>query len=193
MKSMKNISLLERYYMLWKTEQLDLKTFLMNLESKIQELDDRLSRLEAENEEIKKLIENEFRNNLGEMWVKIRGYTIENNTSFLLNPSKRYRFNIIEVDENFIRVDKLGKIRLTKNMFISVYEMLKKRRDWVNIGSSVKNTKPHTVEGHLKSNFFGGNMNGQMTASWVSAILVRSNVGIIFNDKALGQAIRYNV
>jgi len=30
-----------------------------------------------------------------------------------------------------------------------------------------------------------------MSASWVSALLVRSNVGIIFNNKAIGQAIRH--
>jgi hypothetical protein len=47
------------------------------------------------------------------------------------------------------------------------------------------------VEGHLKNHFFAGNMSGQMSASWVSAILVRSDIGIIFNNKAVGQAIRY--
>ena len=82
-------------------------------------------------------------------------------------------------------------VKFTKNMFISVYQVLRDTGSWVKIGASVKNTKPNSVEGYLKSHFFGGDMDAQMTASWVSAILVRSNVGIIFNDKAVGQAIRY--
>ena len=34
-------------------------------------------------------------------------------------------------------------------------------------------------------------MNGKMSASWISAILVKSTVGIIFNNKAIGQAIKH--
>ncbi|EMR73300.1 hypothetical protein MCGE09_00521, partial [Thaumarchaeota archaeon SCGC AB-539-E09] len=66
-----------------------------------------------------------------------------------------------------------------------------RKKDWIRIGASVKNTKPDTVEGHIKSLFFKGDMNGKMSASWISAILVKSTVGIIFNNKAIGQAIKY--
>jgi hypothetical protein len=99
----------------------------------------------------------------------------------LLNPSRIYRFKIVEVDDDYIRVDKLGKVKLTKEMFLSVFEFLMEKGDWTRIGASV--TK--------KMHFFTGIMDRQMSASWVSAILVRSNVGIIFNNKAVGQAIRY--
>ncbi len=189
---MSKVTLLERYYMLWKTEQLDLQTFLMNLESRIQELDERILRLESETLELKDQIKkNNSVNHLERTWIKIRGYAIENPTSMLLNPSRNFRFKIVEVDNDFIRIDKLGKIKLTKEMFLSVFTLLKEKRDWIRIGASVTNTKPNTVEGHLKKLFFTGNMNGQMSASWISAILVRSNVGIIFNNKAIGQAVNY--
>ena len=189
---MSKVTLLDRYYMLWKTEQLDLKTFLMNLESKIQELDERLLRLESENLELKEQInKNNNLNYLERTWIKIRGYAIENTTSMLLNPSRNFRFKIVEVGDDFIRIDKLGKIRLTEEMFLSVFMLLKDKGDWIRIGASVTNTKPDSVEGHIKTLFFGGDMNGQMSASWVSALLVRSNVGIIFNNKAVGQAIRH--
>lgn len=178
--------------MLWRTEQRDLQTFLMNLESRIQKMDERLLRLESVTLELKDQInKNNSLNYLEKIWIKIRGYAIENTTTILLNPSKNFRFKIVNVDDDFIRIDKLGKIRLTKDMFLSVYMLLKEKSDWIRIGASVKNTKPNTVEGHLKMLFFKGDMNGQMSASWVSALLVRSNVGIIFNNKAIGQAIRH--
>ncbi|EMR74169.1 hypothetical protein MCGE09_00576 [Thaumarchaeota archaeon SCGC AB-539-E09] len=189
---MSKITLLERYYMLWRTEQLDIRTFLMNLESRIQELDERILRLESETLELKELVnKNNSSNNRERIWIKIRGYAIENTTSILLNPSSNFRFKIVEVDDDFIRIDKLGKIRLTKDMFLSVFMLLKEKKDWIRIGASVKNTKPDTVEGHIKSLFFKGDMNGKMSASWISAILVKSTVGIIFNNKAIGQAIKY--
>ena len=189
---MSKITLLERYYMLWRTEQLDIRTFLMNLESRIQELDERILRLESETLELKELVnKNNSSNNRERIWIKIRGYAIENTTSILLNPSSNFRFKIVEVDDDFIRIDKLGKIRLTKDMFLSVFMLLKEKKDWIRIGASVNNTKPDTVEGHIKSLFFKGDMNGKMSASWISAILVKSNVGIIFNNKAIGQAIKH--
>ncbi len=179
--------------MIWKNRQLEVESFILNLEDTIQELDERLSRLESGFEEIKdRIIENASVYDRESIWIKIRGYSIESKKSILLNPSKNYLFQIVEVTDDFIRVDKLGRVKLTKEMFISVYKMLKEKRDWVRIGASVKNTNPHTVEGYLKSRFFGGNMDGQMTAPWVSALLVRSDVGILFNDKAVGQAIKYN-
>ena len=191
-EGMSKVTLLERYYMLWRTEQLDLQTFLMNLESRMQELDERLLVLESVTLELKDQInKNNSLDHLEKTWIKIRGYSIENTTSMLLNPSRNFRFKIVEVDDDFIRIDKLGKIRLTKDMFLSVFILLKEKRDWIRIGASVTNTKPNTVEGHIKTLFFEGDMNGQMSASWVSAILVRSDVGIIFNNKAIGQAIRH--
>jgi hypothetical protein len=178
--------------MLWKTEQRDLHTFLMNFESRIQKIEERLLRLESVTLELKDQINNNYSlNYLEKIWIKIRGYAIENTTSMLLNPSKNFRFKIVDVDDDFIRIDKLRKTRLTKDMFLSVYMLLKEKSDWIRIGASIKNTKPDTVEGHLKMLFYKENMNGQMSASWVSALLVRSNVGIIFNNKAIGQEIRY--
>jgi hypothetical protein len=163
----------------------------MNFESKIQKIEERLLRLESETLELKDQInQNNSINYLEKTWIKIRGYAIENTTSMLLNPSKNFRFKIVDVDDDFIRIDKLGKTRLTKDMFLSVYMLLKEKSDWIRIGASIKNTKPNTVEGHLKKLFFK-DMSGQMSASWVSALLVRSNVGIIFNNKAIGQAIRH--
>lgn len=179
--------------MIWKNRQLEVESFILNLEATIQELDERLSRLESEFEEIKdRIMENASVYDRESIWIKIRGYSIESKKSTLLNPSKNYLFQIVEVNDDFIRVDKLGRVKLTKDMFISVYEMLKEKRDWIRIGASVKNTNPNTVEGYLKIKFFSGNMDGQMTAPWVSALLVRSGVGILFNDKAVGQAIIYN-
>jgi hypothetical protein len=178
--------------MLWRAEQLDLKNFLMNLESRIQELDDRLLQVESEIQELKENVsKNKSSNNIETVWIKIRGYAIENSNLMLLNPSRNYRFSIVEVDDDFIRVDKLGKTKLTKEMFLFIYRLLMENREWIRIGASVKNTKPNTIEGILKMNFHSGDMNSQMSASWISAILVRASVGIIFNNKAIGQAIRY--
>jgi hypothetical protein len=190
---MSKLSLLEKYYMIWKNRQLEVESFILNLEAAIQELDERLSRLESEFEEIKnRIFVNAPVDDRESIWIKIRGYSIESKKSTLLNPSKNYLFQIVEVTDDFIRVDKLGRVKLTKDMFMSVYEMLKEKRDWIRIGASVKNTDPNTVEGYLKSRFFGGNMDGQMTAPWISALLVRSDVEILFNDKAVGQAIKFN-
>jgi hypothetical protein len=191
-EGMSKFTQLERYYMLWRTEQIDIKSLIMNLESRIQELDEKLLRIESETQELKDLINKQnSMNNLETTWIKIRGYAIENSTSLLLNPSRNFRFKIVEVNDDFIRIDKLGKIKLTKEMFLFVFKLLKEKEEWIRIGASVKNTKPDTIEGHLKMHFFSGDMNGQMSASWISAILVRSNVGIIFNNKTNGQAIRY--
>ena len=193
MMGMSELAILEEYYLhfLRNNQKLDLNKILMNIESSIHDLDGRLSKVEVELQDLlDKFAENPV-DYQEEIWVKIRGFAIESKTPSLLNPSRNYGFHIVEVGETFIRVDKLGKVRLTKNMFISVYQILRDTGSWVKIGASVKNTKPNSVEGYLKSHFFGGDMNAQMTASWVSAILVRSNVGIIFNDKAVGQAIRY--
>jgi hypothetical protein len=189
---MSKLADLEEYYLsLKRNNQLDLNKVLLNIESSIQDLDERLSKVEVE---LQNLIVKFTINPLDdqeEKWVKIRGFAIETKTSSLLNPSRNYGFHIVEIGETFIRVDKLGKVRLTRDMFISVFQMLRDTDSWVKIGASVNNTKLNSVEGYLKSHFFGGDMGAQMTASWVSAILVRSNVGIIFNNKAVGQALKY--
>jgi hypothetical protein len=189
---MNQLAILEEYYLTYKrNNQLDLNKILMNLEINIHEIDKRLSTLEAELQDLKYKFAEKPVDYQEEIWVKIRGFAIENMTSSLLNPSRNYRFHIVEIGETFIRVDKLGKVRLTRDMFLSVFQMLRNSDSWIRIGASVVNTKPNTVEGYLKSNFFGGNMNAQMTASWISAILVRSKISIIFNNKAIGQAIKY--
>ena len=90
---MSKVRLLEKYYTLWRTEQHDLKIFLMNLESRMQEIDERLLRLEsgllALREEIKN---NNAASDVEKIWIQIRGYAIENGSSLLLNPSRSYKF-----------------------------------------------------------------------------------------------------
>lgn len=190
---MSQLSLLEQHYKTWKKKQVRLNTYLMDLEANIQNLENRVSKLEAEMQElITKLNKLNSVDNIEELWIKIRDFAMENRTSQLLNPSKIYRFQIIEINRDYIRIDKLTGKKLTKQMFISVIIMLQKKSNWVRIGSSVTNTKPDTVEGYIKKNFYKGNMNGNMTAPWISAILVRANVGVIFNNKAVGQALSYS-
>jgi hypothetical protein len=192
MMSMSKLAILEEYYLkVKKKNQLDLNTVLLNIESSIHNIDERLSKVEVEVQDLKDKFATNPLDYQEKIWVKIRGYAIEAKTSSLLNPSRNYRFHIVETAETFIRVDKLGKVRLTRDMFLTIFQKLREIDSWVKIGASVKNTKPNSVEGYLKSLFFGGDMNAQMTASWVSAILVRSNVGIIFNNKAVGQALKY--
>ena len=58
--------------------------------------------------------------------------------------------------------------------------LLEKKGDWIKIGASVRNIKPNTMEDYINMLLFTGGMNGQMGASWISALLVRSNVGVIF-------------
>lgn len=213
---MSKLAILEEYYLSWKRNNLiDINEILLNIESSINDFDERLSKVESELKELRVIFsraqvldERLSKMEVGlqeihakfaerpieyhdEIWVKIRGFAIETRTSSLLNPSRNYRFDIVEVGDSFIRVDKLGKVRLTNDMFISVFQMLRNIGSWVKIGASVRNTKLDSVEGHLKSHFFGGDMSGQMTATWISAILVRSNIGVIFNNKSVGQAIKY--
>jgi len=127
-----------------------------------------------------------------EIWNEIIEFTKDsiNKLHYLLNPTRRAEFRIIEVTEGFIRVDKLRQNKLSKQMFLSIFNYLKEKCAWVNIGASRVNTKPETIEGFLKTKFLRGNMNALSTAPWVSAILVYSNIGVEFNNKARGQAIR---
>lgn len=109
---------------------------------------------------------------------------------YVLNPSRRAEFRIIETSKDFIRVNKLP-IKLPLEMFLSVYNHLRERCGWVLIGARRMNAKPDTIEGFLKINFFGGNMSALSTATWISAILVKAGIGVEFNNKARGQALRY--
>ena len=170
-----------------------LKALYSDLESKIQKLEKRITDLEFENENLRDVLNNyKPLSEDEEIWLKIRGKAIESNSLTLLNPSKRYSFQIVEVSKDFIRVDKIKEIKLTKEIFRSLYNHLKAKKDWVKIGASIRNTKIDTVEGYLKENFFSGDMNGPMTAPWISALIVRADIGIEFNNKSLGQAIKYN-
>ena len=129
----------------------------------------------------------------GEVWKNIQIFSHEfiGKKLCLLNPSKRYEFQITEVSEDFIRVNKLP-IKLVKEIFLSVYQHLVLQNKWVKIGASRVNTKPNTIEGLLKTVFFEGNVNALSTAPWISAILVRADIGVEFNGKSRGQAIRYS-
>jgi len=96
---------------------------------------------------------------------------------------------ITDVSDQYIRIDKLS-IKMTKQMFLSIYRYLKSKNDWVEIGASRVGTHPDTLEGFIKENFFNGNLDGLSTATWFSAILVWSDIGLEFNNKAKGQKLR---
>ena len=168
-----------------------IQSIFLELESRFSGLDDRITRLEEELILQRQLLESlQSKPVKAPIWEEIKNYLRYNRTLTLLNPRREYPFKILDISENHIIVDKLGSVQLTSEMFSSLIEYLKQRGDWVKIGATIRNTKPDTVEAVLKNNFHGGNMNGAMTASWVSAILVKSGLGVEFNGKAVGQAIR---
>jgi len=129
-----------------------------------------------------------------EVWKRILDYARSNKGKAipLLNPAKGSPFTVTEVSENHIRVDKLP-IKMTKHMFLGIYEYLKSRRDWVEIGARRVSASPATIEGFIKTKFFNGNMNALSTATWFATILVYSNIGVEFNHKAKGQKIRLKI
>jgi len=168
-----------------------IQSIFLELESKFSRLDDRITRLEAELNLQRQLLEGlQSKPVKAPIWEEIKNYLRYNRILTLLNPRRDYPFKILDISENHILVDKLGSIQLTSEMFSSLIEYLKQRGDWIKIGATIRNTKSGTVEAFLKNNFHGGNMNGAMTASWVSTILVKSGLGVEFNGKAVGQAIR---
>lgn len=128
-----------------------------------------------------------------EVWKGILEFGSSNKGKFIpiLNPKKGSPFKVIEVSEDFIRIDKLP-IKMTKQMFLSIYEYLKSKRDWVEIGARRMGAKPDTIEGFIKEKFFNGNMDALSTATWFAAILVHSNIGVEFNNKAIGQKLKVN-
>jgi hypothetical protein len=109
----------------------------------------------------------------------------------LLNPKKKYLFTINEISDDYIKIDKLYHNKLKKQMFLSVYDYVRKSISWVRIGASRVNTLEDTVEGLLKREFFNNNPGGLSTAAWISAILVYSDVGVEFNNKTRGQKLRF--
>lgn len=127
------------------------------------------------------------------VWEKILDFSKSHKGKLipLLNPKKGSPFTITEVQDDYVRIDKLP-IKMTKQMFLSVYNYLKSRRDWVEIGARRVGARPDTLEGFMKTQFFNGNMDALSTATWFSAILVHSNIGIEFNNKAIGQKLRLN-
>lgn len=128
-----------------------------------------------------------------ETWNGIINYsnTVHGKLIPILNPNTNSPFVINEISDDYIKIDKLRDNKLTKQMFLAVYNFVKSKMNWVRIGASRVNTSEDTVEGLLKQNFFNNNQNGLSTATWVSAVLVYSDVGIAFNNKAKGQKIRF--
>lgn len=126
------------------------------------------------------------------IWDKILSYAkaSQRKPMPLLNPNTKASFMITQISDDYIRIDKLS-IKLTKQMFLSIYDYIKEKNGWVRIGASRINTEEDTVEGLIKKEFFGNNPNGLSTATWFSAILVHSNVGIEFNDKPKGQKLQF--
>ena len=128
-----------------------------------------------------------------QVWEKILDYSKSKQGQWipLLNPECDSPFKITEVSDNYIRVNKLS-IKMTEYMFLSIYDYLKSKRDWIKIGARRVGAREGTVEGVIKKNYFNDNPDGLSTATWFSAILVYSNIGIEFNNKARGQKIRLN-
>jgi len=132
--------------------------------------------------------------NQNEVWEKIRDFakSSQGKPLPLLNPKKPSPFRITEVAADYIRVDKLG-IKMTKEMFLSIYEYLKSRGNWVEIGARRVGARSDSIEGFIKKKFFKGNPNALSTATWFSAILTYSNIGVEFNGKAIGQKLRIKI
>ena len=130
--------------------------------------------------------------NQEKVWKKIRSYAESSQLQPipLLNPNIDSPFIIIKVSDDYIRIDKLP-IKMTKQMFLSIYDYVKSKSNWVKIGASRINTQEDTVEGLIKRKFFRTNPDGLSTATWCSAILVYSDIGIEFNNKAKGQKLRF--
>ena len=130
--------------------------------------------------------------NQDEVWNKILNYSRSSQGKLipLLNPNQRSPFIITEVSDRYIRVDKLRNFTMTKQMFFSIYNYLKSKGDWVKIGARRIDARPDTIEGFIKEKFLNGNPNGLSTATWFSAILVYSDIGVEFNNKAKGQKLR---
>jgi len=126
-------------------------------------------------------------------WEKILNYakTVQGKLIPLLNPNTESPFTITEISDMYIKIDKLRDNKLTKQIFLSIYDYVKNKSGWVEIGASRINTHEDTVEGLIKSKFFNNNLNRLSTATWVSAILVYSDIGIEFNNKAKGQKLRF--
>ena len=126
-----------------------------------------------------------------QVWEKILDFSksAQGQLIPLLNPKIRSPFKITEVSNNYIRIDKLP-IKMTKHMFLSIYDYLKSKGCWIEIGARWVGARPNTVEGVVKKKYFNDNPNGLSTATWFSAILVYSNIGMEFNNKAKGQKIR---
>jgi hypothetical protein len=78
---------------------------------------------------------------------------------------------------------------MTRSMFLGIYDYLK-NKGWVAIGARWVGARPNTVEGFIKKEFFNDNPHALSTATWFSAILVYSNIGVEFNNKAKGQKLR---
>jgi len=131
---------------------------------------------------------------VGDVWERIRDYSKLNQGKQLplLNVEKGTPFVIEKVADTYVKVDKLPLVNLSKDMFEAVNDYIKAQKSWVLIGASRVKTRPNTVEGVIKSTFFKGSMSATSTATWVAAILVYSDVGIKFNHKSKGQALRSN-
>ncbi len=129
-----------------------------------------------------------------EIWNEIISYSKTAKGKFIpiLNPNADSPFVVTEISNDYIKIDKLRDNKLTKQMFLSVYDFVKNKPSWVRIGASRVNTSEDTVEGLLKRKFFNRNQNGLSTATWVSAVLVYPDLGIKFNNKTKGQKLRFN-
>ena len=87
-------------------------------------------------------------------------------------------------------VERALALKMTKQMFLTIYDYLKSKGDWVKIGARRVGALPNTIEGVIKKKFFNDNPHGLSTATWFSAILVYSDIGVKFNNKAIGQKLR---
>jgi len=127
---------------------------------------------------------------LEDIWGKIKKYADKNINQKQNLLSGLGDFYIVKSDMDYIKIDKLA-IKLQKAMFLSTYEFIKEKKNWIKIGATRVNTDPTTIEGFIKKTYFKNNPNALSTAPWFSAILVYSNIGIIFNERSPGQALKY--
>lgn len=128
-----------------------------------------------------------------QVWEQILSYSkdVKGKLIPLLNPNVDSPFTITEIGYNYVKIDKLGENKLSKEMFLHVYDYIQRKNgDWVKIGSSRINTKEDTIEGVIKTKFYNS-LDGLSTATWLSAILVYSDIGIEFNNKSIGQKLRF--
>ena len=129
-----------------------------------------------------------------DVWKKIKAFSqlYQGKPIPILNPSIQSTFMITEVSDDYIKIDKI-QIKMTKNMFLSIYDYLKCRGCWVEIGARRVGARPNTLEGFIKNDLLKVGPDGLSTATWFAAIMIHADIGIDFNNVAKGQKLRWKL